>query len=147
PLISDQQTILAFTTPMRRGQYKFRSLQAASCFPFSLVWWLANVPISLVQGSLMKDAGTLTVYPRLMRMRQRFLETLGAGGEAIGHLHERNRPAQESCAVRGLRGYRIGDSPRWVHWPSTARTGRILVKEFDSASSPQYFVCLDPSAP
>jgi uncharacterized protein (DUF58 family) len=71
---------------------------------------------------------------------------MGAGGEAIGQLNERNRAAQESCAVRGLRNYRMGDSPRWVHWPSSARTGRILVKEFDSTASPQYFVWLDTRA-
>jgi uncharacterized protein (DUF58 family) len=145
--VGKEQTVFTLTTPLRRGQYKFHGLEVASCFPFSMVWWLAKVPTNLLQGSLIKEAGALTVYPKLMPMRQRFLQTTGAGGEAIGQLNERNRPAQESCAVRGLRNYRIGDSPRWVHWPSTARTGRILVKEFDSTSSPQYFVSLDWRAP
>jgi len=83
----------------------------------------------------------------LVPMRARFLESIGAGGDAMGQLHERNRASQESSAVRGLRDYRIGDSPRWVHWPSTARTGRLLVKEFESESSPQYFIALDTHAP
>lgn len=141
------QLITSVTEPLKRGLYKFDSLEAATCFPFAVVWWAKKVPTILVQKSLMSKPGMITVYPRLITMRARFLETLGAGGDAIGQLNERNRASQESCAVRGLRDYRIGDSPRWVHWPSTARTNRILVKEFESEASPQYFVALDTHAP
>lgn len=34
----------------------------------------------------------------------------------------------------GVRNYVYGDSLRHVHWPSTARTGQLLVKEFESGA-------------
>jgi hypothetical protein len=142
-----RESLTTVTEPLKRGFYKFDSLEAATCFPFAVIWWSRKLPAALLQKSLMADAGMLTVYPRLVPMRARFMKTIGAGSNAVGHLHERNRASQESTAVRSLREYRIGDSPRWVHWPSTARCNRILVKEFESESSPQYLVTLDTRAP
>jgi hypothetical protein len=129
--------------PLRRGVYRFESLEAASCFPFTLAWWLTKVPTTLLLKSLSKEEGRLTVYPVIMPMRGRFLQTLGASGEVSGQLTERHRAAQVSSSVRGIREYRSGDSPRWVHWSSFARTGKLVVKEFDTESSPKYFVALD----
>lgn len=142
-----KEFVLTMTEPLKRGLYRFDSLDASTCFPFAILWWSRKVPVALLQKSLMRDAGLLTVYPKLVTMRSHFLKTVGAGGDTMGALQERNRASQESSAVRGLREYRIGDSPRWVHWPSTARTNRLLVKEFESESSPQYFVALDTHAP
>jgi uncharacterized protein (DUF58 family) len=142
-----KEFVLTMTEPLKRGLYRFDSLDASTCFPFAILWWSRKLPVALLQKSLMRDAGLLTVYPKLVPMRSHFLKTLGAGGDTMGALQERNRASQESSAVRGLREYRVGDSPRWVHWPSTARTNRLLVKEFESESSPQYYVALDTHAP
>jgi uncharacterized protein (DUF58 family) len=34
-------------------------------------------------------------------------------------------------AVRSVRPYQLGDSPRLVHWPSTARAGALVVRELE----------------
>jgi uncharacterized protein (DUF58 family) len=142
--VGTAESAYLISEPLKRGVYRFDSLEAASCFPFTLAWWLTKVPATLLLKSLSKEEGRLTVYPVIMPMRGRFLQTLGASGELSGQLTERHRAAQVSSSVRGLREYRVGDSPRWVHWNSFARTGKLVVKEFDTESSPKYFVALDP---
>jgi uncharacterized protein (DUF58 family) len=49
----------------------------------------------------------------------------------------------------GVRDYRPGDLRKWVHWRSTARTGRLVVREHeDPARSPVVLVLAgDPAAP
>src|SRR5205085_9553237 len=34
----------------------------------------------------------------------------------------------------GLRTFRPGDSPRWIHWRTSARRGELMVREFDQGS-------------
>ena len=51
---------------------------------------------------------------------------LGVGGEFVG-----------------VREYRPGDSPRHVHWRSTARAGQLIVKEFASETEPGLTIALD----
>jgi len=43
----------------------------------------------------------------------------------------------------GVREYRPGDSPRNVHWPSTARTGTIMVRELEEERSRRMAVLVD----
>ncbi len=43
----------------------------------------------------------------------------------------------------GVREYRPGDSPRNVHWPSTARTGTIMVRELEEERSRRIAVLVD----
>ena len=145
-MVSEAESVYIVSEPLKRGVYRFESLEAASCFPFNIVWWLTKVSATLLQKSLAKDNGELTVYPILMPLRGRFLQTLGASGDASGRLSERNRTSQLSSSVRSLRDYRAGDTPRWVHWKSYARTGKIMVKEFEAESSPHYFVAFDTQA-
>ena len=45
---------------------------------------------------------------------------------------EFSRRARESVSVAKVREYVSGDSLRYVHWPSTARLGQLMTKEFDS---------------
>ena len=43
----------------------------------------------------------------------------------------------------GLREWRPGDSPKHVHWRSSARAGKLLMKEFVLSSHPEALVMLD----
>jgi uncharacterized protein (DUF58 family) len=47
----------------------------------------------------------------------------------------------------GLRDYRPSDSPRWIHWRTTARIGRPMVKEFEQQSEQDLAILLDPWLP
>jgi uncharacterized protein (DUF58 family) len=45
----------------------------------------------------------------------------------------------------GVREYRPGDSMRHVHWPSTARTGTVMVREFEEETTRRLAIVLDSS--
>lgn len=36
---------------------------------------------------------------------------------------------------RGIREYAFGDSIRYIHWPSSARSGQLMVKEFETGAN------------
>ncbi len=45
--------------------------------------------------------------------------------------------------VMGVRPYRVGDSPRNIHWRSVARTGVLISKEFADEAQPGLTVIID----
>jgi uncharacterized protein (DUF58 family) len=45
----------------------------------------------------------------------------------------------------GIREYRPGDSMRHVHWPSTARTGVVMVREFEEEQTRRLAIVVDAS--
>ncbi|HEY7666812.1 MAG TPA: DUF58 domain-containing protein [Actinomycetota bacterium] len=46
----------------------------------------------------------------------------------------------------GVREYRSGDSMRHVHWPSTARTGTVMVREFEEERTRRIAIVVDTVA-
>ncbi|MDP9298820.1 MAG: DUF58 domain-containing protein [Actinomycetota bacterium] len=45
----------------------------------------------------------------------------------------------------GVREYRPGDSMRHVHWPSTARTGTVMVRDFEEETTRRLAILVDTS--
>lgn len=43
----------------------------------------------------------------------------------------------------GVRPYRVGDSPRHIHWRSVARTGQLISKEFAAEAQPGLTLVID----
>jgi len=108
-----------------RGAYELGTLQAASLFPSALV----KVPRRL------RTKDRLLVYPRFSAL-EGFEVPHGRnyqpGGIAVAS------QVGESSEFFGTRDFRDGDRTRDIHWPSFARTGRLIVKEFQE----EYFVRL-----
>lgn len=75
---------------------------------------------------------SIVVYPAVIPVPS-FVPPLGQlpGGDAV-----RQRTHYITTNVAGVRDYEPGDSFSRIHWRSTARTGRLIVKEFE----------LDPTA-
>jgi uncharacterized protein (DUF58 family) len=75
---------------------------------------------------------SIVVYPAVLPVPS-FVPPLGQlpGGDAV-----RQRTHYITTNVAGVRDYEPGDSYSRIHWRSTARTGRLIVKEFE----------LDPTA-
>jgi uncharacterized protein (DUF58 family) len=107
----------------RRGRYAWGRLCASSGYPLGL----ARRFVSLA------PPGEVVVLPRLGRLhRDRFRRFLARAGGASGRSLRRTRrhpTAQEE--FHGLRAFRSGDSPRLIHWRTSARCGEPMVREFE----------------
>lgn len=117
-------------TIMRRGRYRLEGYRIATRFPFGLFRKSRDV-----------DSETeLLVYPPLVPVT-RPSPTASARGEtsaaAVGRRGE----------FFGLREHRPGDDRRDVHWRSTARSGRVMVREYQDEHTRRVTVLLDNALP
>ncbi len=118
-----------------RGRYQFGALELITRSPFGLLERQLIVPAS----------GELTVYPRIGQLSRRWLQIYRESTETRrGRRHDRSAMQEE---YHGLRDYRPGDSPRWIHWRTTARLGQPMVKEFEQQSEQDLALLLDPWLP
>lgn len=51
----------------------------------------------------------------------------------------------EGSGLFGLREFRDGDNPRRIHWKTTARAGRLILKETEASDIPKIALVLDTS--
>lgn len=102
-----------------------------------------------------KTSGPLNVFTRHRWYSTRFAPPLAIGPQAlavnapIAALSDTNdAPAlgaatMGSEAVRNVRPYVSGDAARAVHWPSSARTGALVVREFEPPLRPAIAIVCD----
>ncbi len=57
-----------------------------------------------------------------------------------------SRLVQQSASVRSVREFQTGDSLRHIHWPTSARLGKLFVREYDAETLPAYNILLDLKA-
>jgi uncharacterized protein (DUF58 family) len=114
----------------RRGEYHFDGFRIATRFPFTLFRKSRDT----------EDGGAVVVFPRLSpvpRLPPR-PRHLGAGtSDRLGRHGE----------FFGLREYKAGDDRRTIHWRSTARTGRLLVREVHDESERRVAIVVDHAVP
>lgn len=115
---------------LRRGVYKEGVVRIASAFPFGVgrVKREANVSSDLI---VHPPWTALSGFP--------LLEAASSPNEPI---HDRRRKGS-GLEFFGIREHRAGDSLRHVHWKSTARTGRLLVREYEEQPSSRLGVWID----
>jgi uncharacterized protein (DUF58 family) len=103
--------------PEHRGVYNRISVEIATAAPFGLQWWVRRTSLPL--------PSTLHVAPRLGRaMPVEFHDRDRVGDSAP-------RAPDSTGDPRGVRPYRSGDNRRFVHWPATAHTGELMVRELE----------------
>jgi uncharacterized protein (DUF58 family) len=59
----------------------------------------------------------------------------------------RGRPCRLPAAqteFHALRAFRPGDSPRWIHWRTSARRGELMVREFEDLPADNLVLVLEP---
>jgi uncharacterized protein (DUF58 family) len=119
----------------KRGTYAFRDLDIGTRSPFGLVEHRTTVALE----------HQVVVYPRIGRLTRRWFQMQRQATEnRRGQRHDRSAQQVE---YHGLRDYRSGDSPRWVHWRTTARRGELMVKEFEQQNEQDLAVLIDPWMP
>ncbi|HET90682.1 MAG TPA: DUF58 domain-containing protein [Chloroflexi bacterium] len=112
-----QRTYLARTRLVQRGEFSLGPTVLAAGDPFGLFPVSRTVPTT----------GTVLVYPIMVDIHA-FPNPPGLlpGGEALRRLTHQVTPN-----AAGVREYAPGDSMNRIHWPSTARRERLIVKEFE----------------
>lgn len=85
------------------------------------------------------DPAHMIVYPKVVPLQKLGLPTRSPQVKLPA-----NSPLFEDPArIMGVRAYEPGDSPRRIHWPATATTGDLLVKQYESAIARETLICLD----
>ena len=90
---------------------------------------LTSDPLGLVQLSRRLVAPhEVVIYPATVSLPPSVMGRYGNWGEG----GEFSRRGRESLTAAKVREYVPGDSLSHLHWPSTARTGQLMTKDFDS---------------
>lgn len=122
-----------------RGVVKLSPIIIRSADPFGLI--RAARPLG--------DAAEVVILPRIGQIDlgslRRWLIRLGAGDAQTRR--PVRRPGLHHADVRGVRGYRPGDSRREVHWRTTARIGELMVREYDSTEPLDLILVFDAYQP
>jgi uncharacterized protein (DUF58 family) len=86
------------------------------------------------------EGGLLTVHPRTVQVRRSVLPALQ---QEDSEFASRRRGDQHFFA---LRDYVLGDEPRTVHWRSSAKAGKLVVKQHVSGAPNHTMIVLDTDA-
>ncbi len=125
----------------RRGRYAWGPITVHSGYPFGLVERRASLAVGedvivlpclgwLHRGRFLRHLRSLAVLPRCVSSRNR----------------PRPHPAAQA-EFHGLRSYRSGDSPRLIHWRTSARRSELMVREFEDEPSDNLLLVFDPTLP
>jgi uncharacterized protein (DUF58 family) len=118
------------TVCRRRGRFRVGPITVAMGDPFGLFVFHRKMPDTL---------SAIIVYPATVDLPA-FAPSMGqlSGGDAI-----QRRTHHVTTNVAGTREYVPGDSFNRIHWRSTARTDRLIVKEFELDPSADVWLYLD----
>jgi uncharacterized protein (DUF58 family) len=103
----------------RRGRQRLAGVRITTRFPFGLF---------LKSGQAMLHS-EVVVFPALRPISPDVVRQLGMVGERS--IRRRGRGTE----LYNLRGYRVGDDPRLIHWRSSAKTQSLTVRELEAETT------------
>jgi uncharacterized protein (DUF58 family) len=117
------------TVCRERGRFRLGPITLTSGDPFGLFRIKYHLP----------HTSSLVVYPNTVTLRS-FPLPIGMmpGGDAL-----RRRTHYVTTNAAGVREYEPGDPFNRIHWPSTARKDRLIVKEFELDPLADVWLMLD----
>ncbi len=113
----------------RRGRFRIGPAEACSGDPFGLFTRCVGLPQSY----------HVVVLPTIVALSRVPLP----GGRLPGGEALRGSTHQVTPNAAGVRDYAPGDSMSRIHWRSTARRGRLIVKEFERDPMTEVWIVLD----
>jgi uncharacterized protein (DUF58 family) len=114
----------------QRGVARFANVRISSLFPFGFFeqWYFEDCESRLL------------VWPRMGRLLRPVAFYTPEFNEETVHAAARRGTDEQ---FRSVREYREGDNPRHIHWKTTARAGKLMVKEFEHRREKHISVYLD----
>jgi len=129
----DRTEIATRRRAARRGPQESALVELRSSAPFGVADRRRNVSATGTQTLVLPAVFPLGALP--------FVRSAATQAHAIHTLPRRGQGPD----YLGIREYRPGDSMRHVHWPSTARTGTVMVREFEEEQTRRLAIVLDAS--
>ncbi len=124
-----QRTYVAYTLLNRRGAFRLGPTRISSGDPLGIFRKVVEIP----------GTQELIVLPYVANLH-RFPSPLGQfpGGKAI-----LQKATEVTPQAAGVREYLPGDALRSIHWPTSARKNRLMVKEFEQDPQADVWIILD----
>lgn len=116
--------------PGRRGLLRSLTVEARTAAPLGLVVWRRRLHVDLPTP--------VEVAPVPIPTRRPLRRRPGVVG-----IDNTGQRSADDAAVRSVREYRPGDALRLVHWPATAKTGEVMVRQLEAPASPRLAVVVD----
>ncbi len=130
--------------PLGRKVWELRSVcTRRGRFSLGPVWITSGDPFGIFRTSRQLARGeSVVVYPRTVAL-PRFGRVPGElpGGSLQGVRVQFTTPN-----VSSVRDYRPGDAFNRIHWPTTARTNKLMVREFELDPTADIWIVLDLNA-
>lgn len=119
----------------RRGRYRFGPLRVSTRYP-----------LGLVRGQMvLPQTDELVVLPRIGQMLPGWARLVA--GEPTGQQWRHPQRGISDGDYYGLRPWQSGDALRWVHWRTTAKLARPIVRQYERRANTQAVLVLDPWLP
>jgi uncharacterized protein (DUF58 family) len=130
--------------PLGRKVWELRSVcTRRGRFSLGPIWVTSGDPFGIFRTSRkLADGASIVVYPRAVPL-PRFGRV---PGELPGGALQGVRVQFSTPNVSSVREYRPGDAFNRIHWPTTARTSRLMVREFELDPTADIWIVLDLNA-
>lgn len=115
--------------PPIRGKYNFEKLIIKSSFPFGII----------SSSYYIKSKEEIKIFPKSIKLPNNF----NLKGERINLDSNSKVIFGELSDFIGTRDYRIEDNIKMIHWPSSVRQGKLIVKEYDFTLSSNAIISID----
>jgi uncharacterized protein (DUF58 family) len=115
-----------------RGRLRLEGIRAETLFPFGL----------FLKRALYEVPAEIPVSPPIRPLSLRFVDELVSEGQGLS-LPRRGHGTQ----LYNLRVYRPGDDSRAIHWITTARTSKLIVRETEAEDQRRITIVLSTVAP
>ncbi|MGZ6950834.1 MAG: DUF58 domain-containing protein [Acidimicrobiia bacterium] len=121
-------------TPRRRGVLTHIRVELVTAAPLGLARWRRRIRVPLPRP--------VDVAPRREPTRCPIVV-----GDTHTHSELPHLATGGTELTRGIREYLDGDPIRSVHWPATARTGAVMVREYEGPRRPVVVIVADLRGP
>jgi uncharacterized protein (DUF58 family) len=116
--------------PKRRGLHHFDRFQLSTSFPFGFI----------KRAITQQRSDAILIHPPLADVDPKLLSMAMSAEIAGARMRPRRGGTDE---FYGVKEYRQGENPRWIHWRRSARTGTLVSKEMTHVAPPRLLILLD----
>ena len=114
-----------------RGEHKIGPLSIQTGFPLGIKFF----------NKIFEDTlGEVLVLPRFVPIHR-----FSFGVDELSIFYGNNRVDKKggNDDFVSIREYKVGDSPRHIHWPASAKQDELMVREYQDSLSPRLIIVLD----